>query len=51
LDKGLKLIIVVVDLRIMKIHVGIVEAFRKKERQDEIDFTTKIDGFLSFIPC
>jgi len=35
----------------MKIHVGVVEAFRKKERQDEIHFTTKIDGFLSFIPC
>jgi hypothetical protein len=35
----------------MKIHVGVVETFRKKERQDEIHFTTKIDGFLSFIPC
>jgi hypothetical protein len=27
-----------------------VEALRKKERQDETRFTTKIDGFLSFIP-
>jgi hypothetical protein len=31
-----------------------VEALRKKERQDEDEtlpnFTTKIDGFLSFIP-
>jgi hypothetical protein len=27
-----------------------VEALRKKERQDETQFTTKIDGFLSFIP-
>jgi hypothetical protein len=26
-----------------------VEALRKKERQDETQFTTKIDGFLSFI--
>jgi hypothetical protein len=26
------------------------EAFRKKERQDETQFTTKIDGFLSFNP-
>jgi hypothetical protein len=26
-----------------------VEALRKKERQDETRFTTKIDGFLSFI--
>jgi hypothetical protein len=28
--------IVVVHLRAMKIYVSIVEAFRKKERQDEI---------------
>jgi hypothetical protein len=27
-----------------------VEELRKKERQDETQFTTKIDGFLSFIP-
>jgi hypothetical protein len=27
-----------------------VEALRKEERQDETQFTTKIDGFLSFIP-
>ncbi len=25
-----------------------MEAFKKKERQDEIQFTTKIDGFMSF---
>jgi hypothetical protein len=24
---------------------------RKNERQDETQFATKIDGFLSFIPC
>jgi hypothetical protein len=41
--QGLRLIIVVVQ-------VGAVEALRKKERQDEIQFTTKIDGFLSFVP-
>jgi hypothetical protein len=41
--QGLRLIIVVVQL-------GAVEAFRKKERQDETQFTTKIDCFLSFIP-
>ncbi len=35
----------------MKIYVAAVEALRKKERQeDETQFTTKIDGFLSFIP-
>jgi hypothetical protein len=27
-----------------------VEALKEKERQDETQFTTKIDGFLSFIP-
>jgi hypothetical protein len=32
------------------IYVAAVEALRKKERQDEPQFTTKIDGFLSFIP-
>jgi hypothetical protein len=26
-----------------------VEVLRKKERQDETQFTTKIDGFSSFI--
>ncbi len=35
----------------MKIYVAAVEALRKRERQDETQFiTTKIDGFLSFIP-
>jgi hypothetical protein len=32
-------------------YVAAVEALRKKERQDETKFTTKIDYFLSFIPC
>jgi hypothetical protein len=32
-------------------YVASVEALKKKERQDETQFTTKIDGFLSFIPC
>jgi hypothetical protein len=37
----------------VKIYVAAaaVEALRKqKERQDETQFTTKIDGFLSLIP-
>ncbi len=42
----LELIIVVVQLGAVKIYVAAV----KKERQDETQFTTKIDGFLSFIP-
>jgi hypothetical protein len=33
-----------------KIYVAILKAFREKERQDETQFTTKIDGFLSFTP-
>jgi hypothetical protein len=33
-----------------KIYVAAVEVLRKKERQDETQFTTKIDGFLSFKP-
>jgi hypothetical protein len=28
----------------VKINVAAVEALRKKERQDETQFTTKIDG-------
>jgi len=31
-------------------YVAAVEAFKKKERHDETQFTTKVDGFLSFIP-
>jgi hypothetical protein len=48
--QGSRVIIVVVQLGAVKIYVAVVEALRKKERQDETQFTTKIDGFLSFIP-
>jgi len=48
--QGLRLIIVVVQVRVMKIYVASVEVLRKKERHDETQFTTKIDGFLSFTP-
>jgi len=34
----------------VKIYVAAVEALRRMERQDETQFTTKIDGFMSFIP-
>jgi hypothetical protein len=34
----------------VKIYVATVEALREKERQDETQFTTKIDDFLSFTP-
>jgi putative copper export protein len=46
----LHLIIIVVWLGAMKIYVIAKEALRKKEKKDETQFTTKIDGFLSFIP-
>jgi hypothetical protein len=34
----------------MKFYVAAVEALMEKERQDKTQYTTKIDGFLSFIP-
>jgi hypothetical protein len=45
-----ELIIVVVLLGVVKISVAAVEALRKRERQDETQFTTKIDCVLSFTP-
>ncbi len=44
--QGSRLIIVVVQLGAVKINVATVEALRKKERQDETQFTTKIDGLF-----
>jgi hypothetical protein len=46
-------IIVAVHLGGVKIHVTAVEALRgkrKRGRQDETQFTTKPDSFLSFTP-
>jgi predicted proteasome-type protease len=48
--QGSRLIIVVVQLGAVRIYVAVVEVLRKNERQDETQFATKIDGFLSFIP-
>jgi len=48
--QGSRVIIVVVQLGAVKIYVAAVEALRRTERQDETQFTTKIDDFLSFIP-
>ncbi len=48
--QGWRLVIVVVELGAVKKYVATMEALRKKERQDETQFTTKIDGFLSSIP-
>jgi hypothetical protein len=46
-----RVIIVVVQVRALKIYVAAVEALRKKERQDETEFTTKIGGKTSLEPC
>jgi hypothetical protein len=48
--QGSKLITVVVHLQVVKIYVAAVEELGKKERRDETQFTTKVDGFLSFMP-
>jgi hypothetical protein len=34
----------------VKIYIAAVEELRKKERGDETQFTTKIDGFLGSTP-
>jgi hypothetical protein len=45
--QGSRVIILVVQVGVVKIYVTAVEALRKNERQDETQFSTKIDGFLS----
>jgi hypothetical protein len=45
---GSRVIIVVVQVRAVKIYA--VEALRKKEREDEIQFTTQIGGKTSLVP-
>jgi hypothetical protein len=42
--QGLRVIIVLVQVRAVKIDVARVKALKKKERQDETQFTTKIGG-------
>ncbi len=44
----MRVIIVVVQVGAMKIYAIVVKAFMKKERQNETQFATKIDGYLSF---
>jgi hypothetical protein len=41
---------VIVQLGAVKLYVAAVEVLRVKERQDETQFTTKIDGFIEFHP-
>jgi hypothetical protein len=40
----------VVQVRAVQIYVAALEALKEKERLDETQCTTKIDGFLSFTP-
>jgi hypothetical protein len=44
------IIVVVVQVGATKIYVAVVEALRRKERQDGTQFTTKIGGKTSFGP-
>jgi hypothetical protein len=48
--QGSRVIIVVVQVGAVKIYVAAVEAFGIKERQDETQFITKIDGKTSLGP-
>ncbi len=45
-----RVIVVVVQVGAVKIYVAAVETLRKKERQDETQFTTKIGGKTSLGP-
>ncbi len=47
---GSRVIIILVQVGAVKIYVAAVEAFKKKERGDETQFTTKIDGKTSLGP-
>jgi hypothetical protein len=42
--QGLRGIIIVIQVGTMKIYVAIMKAFKKKEKHDETQFTTKVDG-------
>jgi hypothetical protein len=48
--QGSRVIIVVVQVGAVKIYVAAVQALRKKETQDETQFTTKIGGKTSLGP-
>jgi len=48
--QGLRVFIVVVQVGVVKIYGAVAEALRKKETQDETQFTTKIGGKTSLGP-
>jgi hypothetical protein len=49
-EQGSRAFIVVVQVGAVKIYVVVVEAFRKKERQDETQLTNKIGGKIGGKP-
>jgi hypothetical protein len=48
--QGSRVIIVVVQVGAVEIYVAALKALRKKQRQDETQFTTKIGGKTSLDP-
>jgi hypothetical protein len=48
--QGSRVIIVVVEVGAVKIYVAAVQTLRKKETQDETQFTTKVGGKTSLGP-
>jgi hypothetical protein len=50
MDEGSRVITLVVQVGVMKIYAAVVQALRKKETQDETQFTTKFGGQTSLGP-
>ncbi len=48
--QGSRVIIVIVQVGAVKICVAAMEALTKKERQDETQFTPKVDGKFNLYP-
>jgi hypothetical protein len=48
--QGLKIIIIVVHVGVVKVYVTMMEALRGKKKIGWNSIYTKIDGFLSFTP-
>ncbi len=50
MQKGSRVFLAILQVGLVKIYVAAVEVLRKKERQDETQFTTKIAGKTSMGP-
>jgi hypothetical protein len=48
--QGSTVTVVIVQVGAVKLYVATIEALRKRERQDETQFTTKIGGKTSLGP-